>query len=53
MVDELVLNFTHDLEIKFLSPGILPIGRYGRYAELPHVVVMKFKGSEILHEHNN
>jgi carboxymethylenebutenolidase len=48
VVDELILSFTHDIEIKSMLPGIHPSGKY---VELPHVVVMKFKGNKILHEH--
>jgi carboxymethylenebutenolidase len=48
VVDELILSFTHDIEIKSMIPGIEPTGRY---VELPHVVVMKFKGNKIEHEH--
>jgi len=48
VVDELILSFTHDIEIKAMLPGIPPTGKY---IELPHVVVMKFKGDKILHEH--
>src|ERR671924_2327583 len=48
VVDELILSFTHDREIKFMLPGIPPTGKY---VELPHVVVMKFKGNKIEHEH--
>ena len=48
VVDELILSFTHDIVIKSMLPGIPPTGRY---VELPHVVVMKFQGNKILHEH--
>jgi carboxymethylenebutenolidase len=48
VVDELILSFTHDMEIKSMIPGIQPTGKY---VELPHVVVMKFKGNKIVHEH--
>jgi len=48
VVDELILSFTHDIEIKAMLPGISPTGRY---VQLPHVVVMKFEGDKILHEH--
>jgi len=48
VVDELILSFTHDIEIKFMLSGIQPTGKY---VELAHVVVMKFKGSKIVHEH--
>ncbi len=48
VVDELILKFTHDKEIDFALPGIPPTGKY---VELPHVVVMKFKGNKIAYEH--
>jgi len=48
VVDELILSFTHDIEIKSMLRGIPPTGKY---VELPHVVVMKFEGNKILHEH--
>jgi carboxymethylenebutenolidase len=48
VVDELILSFTHDIEIKSMLPGIQPTWRY---VELPHVVVMKFRGNKIVHEH--
>ena len=48
VVDELILSFTHDIEIKSMLPGIQPTGKY---VELPHVVIMKFRGNKIEHEH--
>ncbi len=48
VIDELILSFTHDVEIKSMIPGIQPTGKY---VELPHVVVMKFRGNKIEHEH--
>jgi carboxymethylenebutenolidase len=48
VVDELILSFTHDIEIKSMIHGIQPTGKY---VELPHVVVMKFRGNKIVHEH--
>jgi len=48
VVDELILSFTHDIEIKSMIPRIKPTGKY---VELPHVVVMKFRGNKIEHEH--
>ncbi len=48
VIDERVLTFTHDREIKFMLPGIPPTGKH---VELPIVVIMKFKGSKIEHEH--
>ena len=48
VVDELILSFTHDIEIPAMVPEIPPTGRY---VELPLIVVMKFKGNKIAHEH--
>ena len=49
VVDELNISFTHDsIEIPAMVPEISPTGRY---VELPLVVVMKFKGNKIEHEH--
>ncbi|MFQ5941879.1 MAG: ester cyclase [Nitrososphaerales archaeon] len=48
VVDELILSFTHNTEIDFMLPGIPPTGKC---VELPHVVIMRFKGGKIAHEH--
>src|SRR5262249_11994856 len=48
VVDELIIYFTHDCPIDFMLPGIPPTGRK---VVLPHVVVMKFKGGKVAHEH--
>jgi carboxymethylenebutenolidase len=48
VVEELILKFTHSIEIDYLIPGIVTTGKY---VELPHVVVMKFVGNKIAHEH--
>jgi carboxymethylenebutenolidase len=48
VVDELILKFTHDREIEYMIPGVAPTGKY---VEIPHVVVMKFVGNKIAHEH--
>jgi SnoaL-like polyketide cyclase len=48
VVDELILFFTHDCPIDFMLPGIPPTGRK---VAVPHVVVMKFEGGKIAHEH--
>jgi carboxymethylenebutenolidase len=50
VVDELIISFTHNREIKVMLPGIRPTGKY---VELPLVVVMKFDGdnNKIAHEH--
>jgi carboxymethylenebutenolidase len=48
VVDELIISFTHNREIKIMFPGIPPTGKY---VEIPLVVVMKFDGDKIAHEH--
>jgi carboxymethylenebutenolidase len=48
VVDELIVSFTHDTRWDYLLPGIPPTGKR---VELPHVVVMKFEGGKIAHEH--
>ena len=48
VVDELVISFTHDTEIEYLLPGVAPTGKY---VEIPHIVIMKFKNNKISHEH--
>jgi len=48
VVDEFVLEFTHDAEVPFMLPGIAPTGRKVR---VPTVVVMGFEGQKIAYEH--
>jgi carboxymethylenebutenolidase len=48
VVDELVLSFTHDIEMDQLLPGVAPTGRQVR---LPFCVVVKFEDGKVAHEH--
>lgn len=48
VVDELLVSFTHDIQLDFMLPGVPPTGKR---VELPLVVVMKFEGGKIAHEH--
>ena len=48
VVDELIVSLTHNMEIDFILPGIPPTGKH---VKIPTVVVMKFDGSKIAHEH--
>ena len=48
VVDELILSFTHDREIRPILPGIQPTGKY---VEIPVVIVMKFEGNKIVYDH--
>ena len=48
VVDELVLSFTHDIEMDQLLPGIAPTGRAVRLA---FCVVVGFEDGKVAHEH--
>ncbi|MGQ0812811.1 MAG: ester cyclase [Nitrospiraceae bacterium] len=48
VIDELILRFTHDVDLTFMLPGVPPTGKL---VELSVVVVMKFENSKIAHEH--
>jgi len=48
VVDELVLSFTHDIEMPQLLPGIAPTGRAVRLA---FCVVVGFDDGKVAHEH--
>lgn len=48
VVDELVLSFTHDIEMPQLLPGIAPTGRH---VQLAFCVVVGFKDGKVAHEH--
>jgi carboxymethylenebutenolidase len=48
VVDEMIVSFTHDVQLDFMLPGISPTGKQ---VELPVVVIMKFDNGKIAHEH--
>jgi carboxymethylenebutenolidase len=49
VVEELIVSFTHDREMRALLPGVLPTGRK---VVLPHVVVMGFdEAGRVAYEH--
>jgi carboxymethylenebutenolidase len=48
LVDELVMHFTHDVEMDFMLPGVRPTGKR---VSLPVVVVVKFDDDKVAHEH--
>jgi carboxymethylenebutenolidase len=48
VVDELVLSFTHDIEMPQLLPGVTPTGKHVRLA---FCVVVKFEDGKVAHEH--
>ncbi len=47
LVEELLVTFTHDVQLDVLLPGIPPTGRQ---VELPVVVVMGFEGDRVAFE---
>ena len=47
LVDELIMRFTHDVEIPALLPGVKPTGRT---VELPVVVVVGFSNGKVAFE---
>ena len=48
VIDEFVLEFTHDREVPFMLPGVAPTGRKVR---IPTVVVMGFEEGKVAYEH--
>jgi carboxymethylenebutenolidase len=48
VVDEIIISFTHDRQIEYMLPRVEPTGRC---VEIPLVVIMKFDGLKIAHEH--
>jgi carboxymethylenebutenolidase len=48
VVDELVLSFTHDIEMPQLLPGVAPTGRH---VKLAFCVVVGFEEGKVHHEH--
>jgi carboxymethylenebutenolidase len=48
VVDELLLRFTHDIEMDTVLPGVPPTGRF---VEIPVVVCVKFRDGKVAHEH--
>ncbi len=48
IVDELILRFTHDMQMPAILPGVAPTGKR---VELPFVVVVGFEDGKVAHEH--
>ncbi len=48
VVDEVLFSFTHDCEMDFMLPGIAPTGKY---AEVPLVAIIEFRGDKLYNEH--
>ena len=48
LVDEMVIEFTHSMEMDWMLPGIPPTGRR---VEVPLVVIVRFRDGKLAHEH--
>src|SRR5947207_10838008 len=48
LVDEMVIKFTHSIEMDWMLPGIQPTGRW---VEVPLVVIVRFRDGKLAHEH--
>src|SRR5947207_2696317 len=48
LVDEMVIKFTHSLEMDWMLPGIPATGRR---VEVPLVVIVQFRDGKLAHEH--
>lgn len=48
LVDEMVINFTHTIEMDWMLPGIAPTGRP---VEVALVVIVRFRDGKLAHEH--
>ena len=48
LVDEMVIRFTHSIEMDWMLPGIAPTGRP---VEVALVVIVRFRDGKLAHEH--
>ncbi len=48
LVEEIVLKFTHSIEIDWMLPGVAPTGRP---VEVPLVAIVRFRDGKVAHEH--
>jgi carboxymethylenebutenolidase len=48
VVDEMVFEFTHTMEMDWILPGIAPTGKHVR---IPLVVIVHFRDGKLAHEH--
>jgi carboxymethylenebutenolidase len=48
LVDELILCFTHTIEMDWMLPGVAPTGKS---VECPTVVIVHFRDGKLAHEH--
>jgi carboxymethylenebutenolidase len=48
LVDEMVLKFTHSIEMDWMLPGVAPTGRR---VEIALVAIVRFRDGKVAHEH--
>ncbi len=48
LVDEIIFSFTHTEEMPWMLPGVKPTNKH---VEVPLVVIVKFRGGKLAHEH--
>lgn len=48
VVDEMLITFTHDIEVPWILPGVAPTGRQVR---VPVIGIIGFEGTAVLSEH--
>jgi carboxymethylenebutenolidase len=48
LVEEMIVKFTHTIEIDWMLPGIAPTGRK---VEVPLVAIVRFRDGKVAHEH--
>jgi carboxymethylenebutenolidase len=48
IVDEMIFEFTHTLEMDWMLPGIAPTGRH---VKVPLVAIVRFRNGKVAHEH--
>jgi carboxymethylenebutenolidase len=48
LVDEMVLKFTHSVEMDWILPGVAPTGRR---VEIALVAIVRFRDGKVAHEH--
>jgi carboxymethylenebutenolidase len=48
LVDEMIFSFTHTYEMPWMLPGVAPTNKH---VEVPLVVIVKFRGGKLAHEH--
>jgi carboxymethylenebutenolidase len=48
LVDEMIVRFTHTLEMDWMLPGVAPTGKR---VEVPLVAIVQFRDGKLAHEH--